>query len=117
MRTAFASLTSRLVLITVALVAVVSILLGLATTLVLHHYLMGQLDDKVRQSLNLAINAEVNGFGEPGAPPDPDHDHDYARGQGLDTLNAHYAGTNSWGQVLATGDTEGDTRLQNLTPS
>ncbi len=59
MRSAFASLTSRLVLITVALVALVSLLLGAATTLVLRGYLMGQLDGKVHGSLERAAQADV----------------------------------------------------------
>jgi two-component system OmpR family sensor kinase len=114
MRTAFPSLTSRLVLITVALVALVSLLLGAATTLVLRSYLMGQLDDKVHASLELAIKAEVNGLGGPGGPPDPDHD-DYVRGQGVDTLTARYVGDTGYGQVLTPGKTLGGTRLQDLT--
>lgn len=117
MRTAFASLTSRLVLITVALVALVSLLLGLATTLVLRSYLMGQLDDKVQASLAIAVKAEVNGSGGPGAPlpPDPDQDNDYVRGQAVDTLTVRYVGNTGYGRVLTSGETEGGTRFQSLT--
>ena len=102
MRSAFASLTSRLVLITVALVALVSLLLGLATTLVLRNYLMGQLDGKVHSSLERAVQADVYGPGGPGAPPiDPDRDGDGdVRGNGIGTITARYAGTTSHGQVL-----------------
>lgn len=48
--TALRSLTSRLVLTTVALVLVVSVLIGLATTLAMRSYLQEQLDQQVRQS-------------------------------------------------------------------
>ncbi|HEX4686013.1 MAG TPA: HAMP domain-containing sensor histidine kinase [Nocardioides sp.] len=118
MRAAFPSLTSRLVLVTVGLVALVSILLGLATTLVLRNYLMGQLDDKVDASLQLAVRAEVNQLGGPGVPPpDPDHDNDYVRGQGVNTLNARYVGSTAYGRVLTSGQTQGGTRFQELTAS
>jgi len=105
MRSAFASLTSRLVLITVALVALVSLLLGLATTLVLRSYLMGQLDQKVQDSLVRAVHY-YNGD-NPGPPPgtDPDGDQDDVRGQGVDTLTARYVTAGAHGQVLhASGD-------------
>ena len=61
MRSAFASLTSRLVLTTVLLILVVSLLLGAATTLAMHSYLQDQLDQQVRQSL-------FAGGGGPGLP-------------------------------------------------
>ncbi len=48
--TRLASLTSRLVLTAVTLVAVISLLVGGATTLAMRDYLTGQLDDKVRAS-------------------------------------------------------------------
>jgi two-component system OmpR family sensor kinase len=47
----FRSLTSRLVLTAVLLVAVVSVLAGAATTIAVRDQLMGQLDDKVQSSL------------------------------------------------------------------
>jgi two-component system OmpR family sensor kinase len=48
----FASLTSRLVLTTVALVLLVSVLIGTATTFAMRSYLTDQLDHQVRASLN-----------------------------------------------------------------
>lgn len=52
------SLTSRLVLTTVALVLVVSVLIGAATTLAMSQYLQDQLDQQVRQS-----SMQVSRFG------------------------------------------------------
>lgn len=52
--TVLKSLTSRLVLTTVALVLVVSALIGVATTLAMRSYLQEQLDQQVRQSAMLA---------------------------------------------------------------
>ena len=57
------SLTSRLVLATVALVAVAALLISGATALAMRGYLNGQLDDKVLSSAHR---------GPPGAPPDAD---------------------------------------------
>lgn len=57
MRQAFASLTSRLVLTTVALVLLVSVLIGTVTTLAMHHYLTGQLDQQVRDSMSRTLQA------------------------------------------------------------
>ena len=100
MRSAFASLTSRLVLITVALVAVVSLVLGTATTLVVRNYLTDQLDQKVNASLHRAIDFYNHGGQGPGAPPaDPDGDGD-VRGNGIGTVTAVFSGTTSDGQLL-----------------
>jgi len=96
----FASLTSRLVLITVALVASVSLLLALGTTLVLRTYLLNQLDAKVHGALERAAQADVFAAGGPGGPPgDPDGDAD-VHGQGIDTLVVRYAGSAARGQLL-----------------
>ncbi len=51
--TRFASLTSRLVVTAVLLVAVMSLLIGTATTLAMRGYLTGQLDDKVLASVRV----------------------------------------------------------------
>ena len=114
MRATFASLTSRLVLITVALVAVVCLLLGLATTLVLRSYLTGQLDQKVQASLDRAMAYYNRGAGAPPPGPtgDPDGDGD-VRGQGVDTLTAVYLAGDQHGQVLNPAD-DGRTRFKNL---
>ena len=55
MRDAFRSLTSRLVLTTVLLVLVVSVLIGVATTLAMRSYLTDQLDRQVHQVLRLPL--------------------------------------------------------------
>jgi len=115
MRATFASLTSRLVLITVVLVAAVSLLLGLATTLVLRSYLTGQLDQKVNDSLDRAMAYYSRGAGgpPPGPTADPDGDDD-VRGQGVDTLTAVYLSGGQHGEVLNPAD-DGLTRFKNLT--
>jgi two-component system OmpR family sensor kinase len=51
MRQRLASLTSRLVVTTVALVLLVSVLIGTVTTVAMRHYLTGQLDDQVSQAM------------------------------------------------------------------
>jgi two-component system OmpR family sensor kinase len=51
LRTAFASLTSRLVLTTVVLVALVVVMIGAAATLALRSYLSDRLDEDVQASL------------------------------------------------------------------
>ena len=61
----FRSLTSRLVLTAVALVALVSVLVGAATTLVMRDALSGRLDDEVVSALDRATS------GPPNAPIDP----------------------------------------------
>ncbi|WP_338698238.1 HAMP domain-containing sensor histidine kinase [Streptomyces sp. Q6] len=57
------SLRSRLVITVVGLIALVSVVIGTVTTLALHSYLYGQLDDKVRQTVRLA---EGGGPGDQG---------------------------------------------------
>ena len=51
------SLTGRLVITAVALVAVVSVLIGAVAALATRSYLIGQLDDDVRATLMRAENA------------------------------------------------------------
>ena len=67
------TLTQRLVLTAVALVAIVSVLIALATTLAMRSYLDDRLDEDVRASLTLA-------YGAP--PPRFDDDRDEARTSG-----------------------------------
>jgi two-component system, OmpR family, sensor kinase len=107
MRNVFASLTSRLVLVTVALVAVVTILVAGATTLVLQNYLQEQLDSKVQDSFHRA--AAYGGPLSPAPVPpssaeDPDGpDVDDARGQGVGTVTAQwYTGYHPTGSLLVT---------------
>jgi two-component system OmpR family sensor kinase len=65
-RARFASLTSRLVLTAVGLVAVVSLLVAAATTLVMRDYLGGQLDDKVEAGYERTLNRATGGGGPVG---------------------------------------------------
>ena len=57
------TLTSRLVITTVLLVALTSVLIGTVTTLAMHSYLYGRLDDQVMQSLHRGPDG--NGIGPP----------------------------------------------------
>jgi two-component system OmpR family sensor kinase len=66
----FRSLTSRLVLTAVALVAVVSVVIGIATTLILRGQLLDQLDGKVEA----AATAAARRLADPG-PGRPDGDY------------------------------------------
>src|SRR5262249_12834015 len=68
MRNALASLTSRLVVTTVALVLLVSVLIGTVTTFAMRNYLTGQLDQQVRDSMSLTLRALGSG---PDAGPGP----------------------------------------------
>jgi len=102
----FRSLTARLVLTAVALVAVVSVLVSGATALATHRYLDGRLDDDVRGALERAEKGPGFGSTPPPARPsgedsgedsgesgeDGDGDDDGpgdVRGQGVGTLTAY----------------------------
>ena len=61
----FASLTSRLVITAVLLVAVVSLLVGTTTALAMRSYLTNQLDTDVRQSLRFAGGVPPDDLGAP----------------------------------------------------
>lgn len=68
----FASLTSRLVLTTVALALVVSILIGTITTLAVRSYLTDQLDESVQDGLRgIHFLAQQPGMGQPGGARSP----------------------------------------------
>jgi two-component system OmpR family sensor kinase len=85
LRSAFASLTSRLVLTAVVLVAVVVLLIATAATLALHSYLTDRLDQEVQLSLGQAVAQHLHGapLGEPG---DGDSDNRPFDGPRVDTL-------------------------------
>jgi two-component system OmpR family sensor kinase len=83
------SLTGRLIVTTVALVAVVSILVACVATLVMRSYLTGRLDDQLEQAFDRAqreqMNPSDNGFPDaPNLPP---------RGQGVPLPLGQGAGT------------------------
>ena len=111
MKNRFASLTSRLTLTAVTLVAVVSLLVGGATTLAMRGYLTGQLDDKVQASANRVERG-------PTQPPpggtlvDKDGDKDGDVGnQEPGTLIAQPDTSRpdkGWGEVLTDRRSEGD---------
>ncbi|MFC5177930.1 sensor histidine kinase [Nocardioides taihuensis] len=116
------SLTARLVVTAVALVALVSVLIGAFAALATRSYLMGQLDDDVRAALMRAENSPPV-TGQPVPLPDPDGDDesgehgepDDVRGQGVGTVTAYLYndGTGS-GNVLA-GDRGGRVQTPALT--
>jgi two-component system, OmpR family, sensor kinase len=92
----FASLTSRLVVTTVALVAVLSVLIGSATTLAMRNYLTDQLDRDLLSSAR-AVPGDRDDDGPPGAGG-----RFTGRNQGPGTLNA-FLGSQRRGQVLGNG--------------
>ena len=90
-----ASLTSRLVLTTVLLVAVVSLLVGVTTTLAMRAYLTNQLDTEVAAALHRDSHYGGDRDDDGPAPPiSPDGDRDDLRPpiarQGVGTLTAVY---------------------------
>jgi two-component system, OmpR family, sensor kinase len=92
------SLTSRLVVTAVVLVAVVSLLVVAATALAMRGYLTGRLDDEVRSAaLRAASEPSPSAFdvfdeGGPGGPggPGPDDGPQDVRGQRVSTLTAYF---------------------------
>jgi two-component system OmpR family sensor kinase len=97
------TLTSRLVVTAVALVALVSILIATATTVAMGAYLSGQLDEDVRGSLDRAYRSP--GFGGP-----PDDHRDFGpperEGQRVGTLTAVLASGSTSGEVISEDDRE-----------
>jgi len=81
------SLTSRLVVATVALVAIVALAIGAVTAIAMNSYLTNRLDDDVRDSLHraeLMLNGEVPPSGVQVGPGPIDQ----PRGQSVGTLTA-----------------------------
>ncbi len=68
------SLTVRLVATSVALVALVSVLVVLATSLVMNQYLTSRLDQQVHASMDRAINPDGHHPGGPGPADGDDSD-------------------------------------------
>jgi two-component system OmpR family sensor kinase len=102
----FASLTSRLVLTAVALVALVSVIIGTTTALAVRSYLTGQLDDDVTASLRREQHGpRFEGGGVPQPLPENNErpDADDPLGQGVGTLTAIFAGSQVYGDVLTEG--------------
>lgn len=64
------TLSSRLIVTVVALVAVTSLLVASVVTLIMRHYLTDRLDEKLTQSLERAQRAPLRPFGEPPNRPD-----------------------------------------------
>ena len=105
MRNAFASLTSRLVLTTVALVLLVSVVIGTVTTLAMRSYLTDQLDQNVQDALQNAVFLRAtSGPGAFGPPPGP-----AARGDAGSLTALHYPGaTPSWYVTVTTQRSNGE---------
>jgi two-component system OmpR family sensor kinase len=100
----FASLTSRLVVTAVLLVAVVAALIAGAATLALHAYLSGRLDRDVLASLNQTAHAaQAGGPVRPPGDGDADNQEPFA-GPRLDILFGFVAGDAS-GAEVRTDDT------------
>jgi two-component system, OmpR family, sensor kinase len=100
----FASLTSRLVLTAVLLVAVVAFLIAGAATLGLHSYLSGRLDSELRASLHQSVSgieqhAQNPGSGPLGPPGDGDSDNRPFDGPRLEILNGVVSSSLSFASV------------------
>ena len=95
------TLASRLVVTAVALVAVVSILVGAATTLAMSAYLHDRLDDQVRASLGRAYGAP--GPQLPDRGPGDDVGRPDREGQGVGTLTAVLGSGSGTGEVITAG--------------
>lgn len=96
------TLTSRLVVTAVALVALVSVLVVLVTTLAMSHYLTSRLDQQLRDAQGRAVRPydhDQPPGGGPGGPLDP------GRPQNLDTLLVNLS--SGTGGVLSDDDTLG----------
>ena len=115
LRSAFASLTSRLVLTAVLLVAIVAALIAGAATLGLHSYLSGRLDRDVQASLGQSVAAAAHqrpGGGAVRPPGDNDRDNRPFDGPRLDILAGVIAPGGSGVQIHTE---EGDHYLNSAT--
>ncbi len=117
-RTAVVSLTSRLVITVVLLVAVVSLLVAFSTTLAMRNFLTHRLDDDINGALHRAENpASAASFvlEGPSGPRRPDQglgDLPDIPGQGVGTLTAYYLPSYKagLGKVITDAGREGITR-------
>ncbi|WP_238993426.1 sensor histidine kinase [Nocardioides caldifontis] len=120
MRLLPATLTARLVVTAVALVALVSLLIGGAATAAIRSYLTDQLDADLARSAERASDLVARGvpLDEPPAPPgeepggrgDPAGrpDDDIGFGQRVGTLTAYLGDGGSWGNVIALDEGRAD---------
>ncbi len=103
-----ASLTSRLVITAVSLVALVSLLVGVTTSLAMRGYLNDQLDGDVAAALDRASHTEGGRGGAPSLPPiDRDGDGDGFRAiprQSVGTLMAVLGSSDDHAEVLTNDD-------------
>lgn len=104
------TLTARLVVTAVLLVAVVSLLLAASTALAMRSWLTDRLDDDVRASLERTVNA-------PGPRPQQPRDErrlDDIRGQGVGTLTAVLGANVAAGDVITSGRSLGQPEREAL---
>ncbi len=103
------SLTGRLVATTVALVAMVCLLLAVASTAVLRSYLENKLDEEVGEAAGRAVHALQGGptFPAPAGSRDGDGDDrnerpdiEAAIGQSAGTVTAYFTATGSGGELV-----------------
>jgi two-component system, OmpR family, sensor kinase len=112
------TLTARLVTTAVALVAVVTVLIGFLATAAIRSYLSGQLDEDLLRTSERAAGALEQGLPLPaeppqdGRPPDggrPDGDRggrgdSFGFGQRIGTLSAYLSDDERYGFVISAGD-------------
>ncbi|TYL51830.1 HAMP domain-containing histidine kinase [Nocardioides sp. BGMRC 2183] len=89
------SLTSRLVVTSVALVAIVSLLVAVATAVAMRSYLTGRLDTEVHETLDRATRPLPDGFDFPPGLDPPD-----IPGQQIGTLTVYLGACGDTGTVL-----------------
>ena len=103
------SLTARLVVTAVALVALISLLIAAATTVGIRSYLTGRLDTEVGQSHERAFGALTRGVPQERHDDEGGEDHperpevEDAFGQGAGTLTAYLTSTGAAGHVITSG--------------
>ncbi len=97
------TLTGRLVATTVALVALVSLLIAAATSLAIGSYLTGQLDTEVEQAHARDVEVLRRGVSLNAEPPPERHERteiEEARSQGAGTITAYLTSNDAAGFVL-----------------
>lgn len=98
------SLTARITLTVVVLVALLSVLVVTATTVAVGSYLVDRLDEDLEAAHARSVRAVDFVVSQPGPPPTrpsgPPPDIREVRGQEVGTLTAHYSGDDAVGQVI-----------------
>ncbi len=102
------SLTARLVMTAVALVAVVTVLIGVLATAAIRSYLTTELDEELLRTGQRAAGALERGLPLPAGPPDVPgrggRGDGFSFGQGVGTLTAYLSDESGYGSVITAGN-------------